>query len=81
MTHAGPHDKMHWGCCWMPVAGKTLWVLGLLSFLGGLLALWQGGEFWGVSYPTWYWTALVAGVLAAGAKVSHFHFGMHHRNG
>lgn len=62
------HDKMHWRCCWKPVLGKALWVGGVLSFLGGLLAYWQGGEFYGVSGMTWYWTALVAGVLAGGIR-------------
>ena len=67
--HNGPHDKMHWNCCWHPASGKGLWVIGVLSFLGGIFALWQGGEFWGVSYQTWYWTALVSGVLSAGARM------------
>lgn len=51
--------------------GKVLWVAGLLSFVGGVVALWLGGEFYGVSFMTWYWTALVAGVLAAGKGKSH----------
>lgn len=65
------HDKMHWRCCWHPMLGKALWIGGILSFVGGVVALWQGGEFYSVSYMTWYWTALVAGVLAAGKGKSH----------
>lgn len=75
------HDRMHWGCCWMPMAGKALWILGFLSLLGGLIALWRGGEFWSVSYVTWYWNALVGGVLAIGAKVSMWYFLWHQKNG
>lgn len=59
---------MHWHCCWRPMLGVLLWVAGLVSFVGGVVALWQGGEFYGVNYMTWYWTALVSGVLAAGKK-------------
>ncbi|MBI4120608.1 MAG: hypothetical protein HY454_04050 [Parcubacteria group bacterium] len=77
----GQHDKMHWGCCWMPALGKILWVLGLLSLLGGLTALARGGEFYGVSYATWYWNALVGGVLALGAKVSKWHYCWHQKHG
>ena len=62
------HESMHWRCCWGSRSGKGFWVLGALSFLAGVIALWQGGEFWGISYQTWYWTALVSGVLSAGAK-------------
>lgn len=62
------HGKMHWGCCWRPMLGVALWVVGFLSFVGGVVALWQGGEFYGINYMTWYWTALVSGVLAAGKK-------------
>lgn len=65
------HDKMHMGCCWKPMGGKVLWVLSFLSFVGGLLALWRGGEFYGVSAMTWYWTALVGGVLSLGLKAKH----------
>jgi len=76
------YDKMHWGCCWMPFFGKFLWVLSLLALVGGLIALWRGiGEFWGVSYQTWYWNALVGGVLALGAKVSKRHCCSHQKNG
>lgn len=64
----GQHDKIHWNCCWKPMGGKVLWLAAFLSFLGGLVALWRGGEFSGVNYMTWYWTALVGGVLALGAK-------------
>lgn len=39
--------------------------------MGGLLALWRGGEFYAVSYMTWYWTALVGGVLAMGVRSKH----------
>lgn len=72
----GKHDKMHWGCCWMPMLGKGLWVLSFLALVGGLLALWRGGEFMGVSVMTWYWNALVGGVLALGAKMSKHHWMM-----
>lgn len=64
MMHTGSYG--HWG--YHRIAGMILWKLGIVFFLGGLVALWQGGEFWGVSFGTWYWTALVSGVLAVGAK-------------
>ena len=67
----GPHDKIHWRCCWKPGGGMLLWWASLLVFLGGLLALRQGGEFLSVSYQTWYWTALVGGVLASGLRARH----------
>lgn len=75
------HDKMHWGCCWMPVLGKGLWVLAFLALIGGLIALWQGGELWSVSYATWYWNALVGGVLSLGAKASKHHWCQHQMAG
>jgi len=62
---------MHVGCCWKPMAGKLLWLLSFVSFLGGLFALYLGGEFWNVSVMTWYWTALVGGVLSFGLKGKH----------
>jgi len=62
------HDKMHWGCCWAPAGGKGFWIFGVLAFVAGVFALWQGGEFWGIHYQTWYWTALVSGVLSAGGR-------------
>lgn len=65
------HDKLHWNCCWKQMGGKALWLAALLSFLGGIAALWRGGEFAGVSYMTWYWTALVGGVLALGVRGHH----------
>jgi len=70
------HDKMHWGCCGKPMLGKALWVASFLALVGGLLALWQGGEFLSVSVMTWYWNALVGGVLALGAKMSQHHWRM-----
>jgi len=70
----GTHDKTHWGCCWMPVGGKVLWIVGFLLFLAALIALWQGGEFGGVFYMTWYWTALVSGVLSISAKSAGHHW-------
>ncbi len=73
----GPHDKMHWGCCWMPFLGKALWILSFLALIGGLIAFWRGGEFYGVSAMTWYWNALVGGVLALGAKASKHHWCQH----
>ena len=77
----GQHDQMHWGCCWMPVFGKVLWIAAFLSLVGGLLALWRGGEFVGIAVQTWYWNALVGGVLAIGAKVSKFHYRWQQKNG
>ena len=77
MTDNYSHDKMHWGCCWAPAGGKGFWILGVLAFFAGIVALWQGGEFFGVSYATWYWTALVSGVLSLGAKVSKHHWCAH----
>lgn len=65
------HEKMHWRCCWKPMLNKALWVIGLLSFVSGIVALWQGGEYYGVNYMTWYWTALVAGVLSCGVRKGH----------
>lgn len=62
------HDKIHMLCCWKPMVGKILWVLSFLSLVGGLLAYWQGGQFWGVTVMTWYWNALVGGVLSLGVK-------------
>lgn len=75
------HDKMHWGCCWMPAAGKVLWILSLLALVGGLIALWKGGQFWNVSYTTWYWNALVGGVLAIGAEISKQHYYWRQKSG
>jgi len=72
----GQHDKMHWRCCWMPVGGKILWILSFLALVGGLLALWRGGEFYGIAVMTWYWNALVGGVLALGAKSAGHHWQM-----
>ena len=65
------HDTMHMRCCGKPMVGKILWIIGFISFAGGVIAFWQGGEWWGVSVMTWYWTALVAGVLAMGPKAKH----------
>ncbi len=78
MMNSGQHDRMHWGCCWMALAGKGLWILSFLALLGGLAAFWRGGEFYGVSVMTWYWNALVGGVLAVGAKLSKHHWCQHH---
>ncbi len=77
----GPHDKLHWGCCWMPWAGRGLWILSFLALIGGLVALARGGEFYGVAYLTWYWNALVGGVLALGAKASKHHWCWHQKQG
>lgn len=76
MAKNGEHDTMHWGCCWMPMAGKGLWALSFLALIGGLVALWQGGEFWSIGVMTWYWNALVGGVLSLGAKSSSHHWHM-----
>ncbi len=72
---------MHWGCCWALVLGRGLWWLSLLALIGGLVALWQGGELYGVSHVTWYWNALVGGVLALGAKASRHHYCAHRMTG
>lgn len=77
MMMKGPHDKMHWGCCWAPVLGKLLWTLGLLDLIAATIAYWQGGEFYNISAQTWLWFALVKGVLAVGAKISKFHYCAH----
>lgn len=77
MMDQGPHDKMHWGCCWAWLLGKVLWWAAFLALIGGLAALWSGGEFYGVTVMTWYWNALVGGVLALGAKASRHHYCMH----
>lgn len=70
-ANTGMHDTMHWNCCWSPMAGKVLWKLSFLALIGGLVALYRGGEFLQVSVMTWYWNALVGGVLATGAKHKH----------
>lgn len=75
----GQHDRAHWGCCWMPIAGKALWILGFLSLVGGFIALWRGGDFWSVSYMTWYLNAITGGVLAIGAKHARCHFSCHQK--
>lgn len=62
------HDKLHWNCCLRPGLRRILWWAAFLSLIGGLLAFWQGGEFYAVSAMTWYWNALVGGVLALGLK-------------
>ena len=48
---------------------KVMWLVAVMMYIGGLLALWMGGEFAKVSYMTWYVNALVLGVLAIGAKI------------
>ena len=72
----GKHDKMHWGCCWMPVLGKILWVLAFLELIGALIAYYNGGDFLNVMGQTWLWFALVKGVLAQGAKMGGHHWKM-----
>ncbi|OGF64801.1 hypothetical protein A2661_01830 [Candidatus Giovannonibacteria bacterium RIFCSPHIGHO2_01_FULL_45_24] len=52
----------------MKKLSMVLWIVAVLMYLGGLLAYWQGGEFWSVSGMTWYWNALIVGVLVLGAK-------------
>lgn len=81
MMDKGPHDKMHWGCCWMPILGKILWVLAFLDLVGALTAYWQGGVFYGVAAQTWLWFSLVKGVLAIGAKMSKHHWCWHQGRG
>ena len=70
-SHNVQHDKWHMHCCWKPVVGKILWAGAFLSFVGGFLAFWYGGTFLNISWTTWYWTALVGGVLAAGIRGYH----------
>ncbi|MEK9148114.1 MAG: hypothetical protein AAB650_01630 [Patescibacteria group bacterium] len=65
----------------MPWAGRGLWILSFLALIGGLVALARGGEFYGVAYLTWYWNALVGGVLALGAKASKHHWCWHQKQG
>lgn len=77
---AGKHDKMHWGCCWMPVSAKILWTLSFLALIGGFVALWYGGELFSVSYVTWYLNAITGGVLSIGAKVQSWHYHWHQKN-
>lgn len=79
--HEGPHGTMHWSCCWGPWLGKILWWVAFLSLVGGLLAYWRGGQFMNVTVPTWYWNALVGGVLALGAKVFKPHGHWHETQG
>lgn len=47
----------------------ALWVIAFLMYLGGLMAMYSGGSFMNVSYMTWYWNALVLGVLVIGLKL------------
>ena len=47
----------------------ALWSLAALLWLGGFAGLYQGGEFMSVRWETWYWNALVLGVLAIGMKL------------
>ena len=68
-SHMGTmdHDKMHWGCCLRPLLGKLLWVVAAFA----LIAAWLSGStgaFWGREAMTWYWDALVLGVLALGLR-------------
>lgn len=49
--------------------GMLLWLLAALAYIGGLVSLAWGSDFLGVHYMTWYWNALVAGVLAVGVKL------------
>ncbi len=70
-SHNVQHDKWHMHCCWKPMLGKLIWTAAFLSFVGGLVAFYRGGEFWSVSAMTWYWTALVGGVLAVGIRGYH----------
>ena len=53
----------------MKKGAKAGWALSALVYLGGLLAMWMGGEFLSVSYMSWYWNALVLGILTIGVKV------------
>lgn len=49
--------------------GMLGWIVAVLMYLGGLLSMWMGGSFLNVNYMTWYWNALVLGVLVLGIKL------------
>lgn len=53
----------------MKKLGMAGWGVALLMWLGGLLSMWMGGSFMNVNYMTWYWNALVLGVLTIGVKL------------
>lgn len=53
----------------MKKLGMLLWLAAALMYLGGLLSMARGGEFLNVHYMTWYWNALVVGILAVGVKL------------
>jgi len=53
----------------MKKLGMLLWLLAALAYIGGLVSLAGGSDFLSVNYMTWYWNALVIGVLALGAKL------------
>ncbi|QQG45385.1 MAG: hypothetical protein HYW89_00390 [Candidatus Sungiibacteriota bacterium] len=69
------HDKWHMKCCSKPMLGKILWGLAFFALIGGLIAYLRSGEFLGVTVTTWYWNALVGGVLALGLKKHHGQYG------
>ncbi|MDP3785168.1 MAG: hypothetical protein Q8R12_03810 [bacterium] len=45
-----------------------LWAVSLLMYVGGFSGLYYGAEFLGINWQTWFWNALVVGILAIGAK-------------
>jgi hypothetical protein len=68
------HDKMHWGCCGKPQLAKFFWLLAFGSLLGAWFS--RGGIWWGWDVLTWYWNALVLGVLGIGLKMLKHHGSM-----
>ncbi len=53
----------------MKKVGIAGWVVAVLMYLGGLISMALGSEFLNVNYMTWYWNALVLGVLVLGLKL------------
>ena len=53
----------------MKKLGMLGWVVAVLMYLAGLIAMWMGGSFMSVSYMSWYINALVLGILAIGVKL------------
>ncbi|OGF65644.1 hypothetical protein A2757_02720 [Candidatus Giovannonibacteria bacterium RIFCSPHIGHO2_01_FULL_48_47] len=53
----------------MKKVGMLGWIFASLMYLGGLVSMALGSEFLNVNYMTWYWNALVLGVLVLGSKL------------
>jgi hypothetical protein len=53
----------------MKKVSMILWVIAALMYVGGFLALASGSEFLSVNWQTWFWNALVLGVLVLGVKL------------